>query len=222
MIKLNIVNRIILFLFLANSCISLGQVSYDFSISLPPSENSIQTVDEAYFGTYYSEEGESVYEVNTLGIWIISTVYNSISKETVRESSQYFVRNGFLFGVLKEDSIPCVLENERYYFGIKNKDLMVGNQTQNVLKKISKNKYLINFNENGKYTPILIEFKGKTLIAKQFDYESNTSIFDAFELFERHKTENMEYVTLTPNVKEWRKFDFEKLIFDAGKIYYLR
>ncbi len=222
MIKLNMANRIIFFLFFTISTVSIGQVSYDFSISLPPSENAIQSVDEAYFGVYYSEEGESIYEVNTLGIWIISTVYNSISKETVRESSQYFVRNGFLFGVLKDDSIPCVLENDRYYFGIKNKDLMVGNQTSNVLKKLSKNKYIINFNENAKFTPILIEFKGKTLIVKQFDYELNTSVFDVFELYARHKTENMEYVTLTPNVKEWRKFDYEKLIFDKGKIYYLR
>jgi len=200
---------------------NFGQISYDFSIPLPPSQEAIQTVDENYFGTYSTEEGESVYEINTLGIWIISTVYNSISKETVRESSQYTVRNGFLFGVLKNDSIPCVLDNDRYYFGIKNKELMVGNQTENKLKKISNNKYIINFIENDKFVPILIVFKGKTLTVHQFDYDSSTEIFNAFELFERHKTDQMEYVTLTPNVKEWRKFDYEKLIFDKGKNYYL-
>lgn len=201
---------------------NFGQISYDFSIPLPPSQAAIQTVNENYFGTYSTEEGESVYEINNLGIWIISTVYNSISKEIVRESSQYTVRNGFLFGVLKYDSIPCVLDNDRYYFGIKNKELMVGNQTDNKLKKISNNKYIINFIENDKFVPILIVFKGKTLTVHQFDYDSLTEIFNAFELFERHKTDQMEYITLTPNVKEWRKFDYEKLIFDDGKNYYLR
>jgi len=201
---------------------NFGQISYDFSIPLPPSQEAVQTVNENYFGTYSTEEGESVYEINTLGIWIISTVYNSISKETVRESSQYTVRNGFLFGVLQNDSIPCVLDNDRYYFGIKNKELMVGNQTENKLKKISNNKYIINFIENDKFVPILIIFKGKTLTVHQFDYDSSTEIFNAFELFGRHKTDQMEYVTLTPNVKEWRKFDYEKLIFDKGKNYYLR
>jgi hypothetical protein len=201
---------------------NFGQISYDFSIPLPPSQEAIQTVNENYFGTYSTEEGESVYEINTLGIWIISTVYNSISKETVRESSQYTVRDGFLFGVLKNDSIPCVLDNDRYYFGIKNKELMVGNQTNNKLKKINNNKYIINFIENDKFVPILIVFKGKTLTVHQFDYDSSTEIFNVFELFEHHKTEKMEYVTLTPNVKEWRKFDYEKLIFDEGKNYYLR
>ena len=202
--------------------INFGQISYDFSIPLPPSQATIQTVNENYFGTYSTEDGESVYEINTLGIWIISTVYNSISKETVRESSQYTVRNGFLFGVLQNDSIPCLLDNDRYYFGIKNKELMVGNQTENKLKKIKNDKYIINFIENEKFVPILFVFKGKTLTVHQFDYDSSTETFNSFELFVRHKTDQMEYVTITPNVKEWRKFDYEKLIFDDGKNYYLR
>ena len=202
--------------------INFGQISYDFSIPLPPSQATIQTVNENYFGTYSTEDGESVYEINTLGIWIISTVYNSISKETVRESSQYTVRNGFLFGILQNDSIPCLLDNDRYYFGIKNKELMVGNQTENKLKKIKNDKYIINFFENEKFVPILFVFKGKTLTVHQFDYDSSMETFNSFKLFERHKTDQMEYVTITPNVKEWRKFDYEKLIFDDGKNYYLR
>lgn len=202
--------------------INFGQISYDFSIPLPPSQATIQTVNENYFGTYSTEDGESVYEINTLGIWIISTVYSSISKETVRESSQYTVRNGFLFGILQNDSIPCLLDNDRYYFGIKNKELMVGNQTENKLKKIKNDKYIINFIENEKFVPILFVFKGKTLTVHQFDYDSSTETFNSFELFVRHKTDQMEYVTITPNVKEWRKFDYEKLIFDDGKNYYLR
>lgn len=202
--------------------INFGQISYDFSIPLPPSQATIQTVNENYFGTYSTEDGESVYEINTLGIWIISTVYSSISKETVRESSQYTVRNGFLFGILQNDSIPCLLDNDRYYFGIKNKELMVGNQTENKLKKIKNDKYIINFIENEKFVPILFVFKRKTLTVHQFDYDSSTETFNSFELFERHKTDQMEYVTITPNVKEWRKFDYEKLIFDDGKNYYLR
>jgi hypothetical protein len=196
----------------------IGQVSYDFSTSLPPVENEINTVDRIHFGTYTAEEANSAYEFNELGVWIISTVFNSVSKEQVRESSKYTVRNGFIFGV-SEDSIPCVLENDRYHFGIKNKDQIIGSNSKNVLKKANNNQYLLNFEENGKFVPTLITFKGNNVDVQQFDYESGTTIFDDFKLFNSTKKQEMNFITITPTSKEWKKFNFKKLIFGKPITY---
>lgn len=195
-----------------------SQISYDFSIPLPPSENAVGTVNISHFGIFNSEASTSYYEFDNKGIWIISTVYSSISKETVRESSKYTVQGGYIYGVTK-DSIPCVLEDDRYHFGIQNRDQLIGPNNKNVLKKLDENKYILNFEENGHFVPTLLIFKGKTLSVQQFDYESQTDVFSEFELYSTLKKEKMNFITITPTVKEWKKFDFEKLLFGNPIIY---
>ena len=195
-----------------------SQISYDFSIPLPPNEKEVSVVSITHFGTFSSEETNSFYEFDNKGIWIISTIYNSISKETVRENSKYTVKDGYIYGVAK-DSIPCVLEEDRYHFGIQNKDQLIGPNSKNVLKKLDENKYILNFEENGHFVPTLLIFKGKSLTVQQFDYESGTEVFNKFELYITVKKEKMDFITITPTIKEWKKFDFEKLLFGNAILY---
>ena len=195
-----------------------SQISYDFSIPLPPNENQVGTVSTSHFGTFSSVESNSVYEFNLKGIWIISTVYSSISKETVRENSKYTVKDGYIYGVAT-DSIPCVLEEDRYHFGIQNRDQLIGPNSKNILKKLDENKYILNFEENGHFVPTLLVFKGKNLSVQQFDYESGTTVFDSFELYSTLNKEKMDFITITPTIKEWKKFDFERLLFGKEILY---
>jgi len=195
------------------------QKSYDFSIPLPPNENSISTVSSELYGIYHSIEGDGYYEFNEFGVWIISTVYSSISKEMVRENAKYTVRNGYIFGVIINDSIPCVLEEDRYHFGIKNKDLLIGKGSKNSLKKLADRTYILNFEENEKYTPTLLTFVGKKLEVKQFDYDNYTTAFDQFKLFTSNKIGSVEFITISPNKKDWRKFDYEQEIFGKTREY---
>jgi hypothetical protein len=196
----------------------ISQVSYDFSAALPPLEEEAASVDRIHFGIYNSEETNSTYEFNEKGICIISTTFTSVSREMVRENSKYTVRNGFIFGVTK-DSLPCVLEEDRFHFGILNKEYLIGSKSRHILKKVSNNQYFLNYEENGNFVPTLLTFNGKQLTVQQFDYETGTSSFNEFKAFTSLKKDGIEFVTISPSREEWQKFNFESLIFGKGITY---
>lgn len=200
------------------SFFGMSQVSYDFSEALPPKENSVSMVSNSLFGMYESNNKETFYEFKEDGIWIISTLFSSISRETIRESSKYTVRNGYIFGVVEDDSLPCELEGEQYYFGMRNKEQIIGGNSKNVLKKIDQSTFVINFYENGGYTPSLFSFAGKSLSVQHFDYETGTTLFDSIEKKSNKMIEGMDYITLSPTEKEFSKIGLTAIL--SQKIVY--
>lgn len=199
------------------SFISIGQKSYYFSEPVPSIENRVENISSNYFGTYQSSNGRT-YEISNDGIFIISTSVSSISRETIRESSTYTVRNGFIHGVILNDSIPCVLEGERYYFGIKNKDVLVGPSSDNVLTKSSATLYYINTFENGQYIPTKIEFVKKSLIVSHFDYETDSNPFDFVTSQKKIETPHHELIVLSPTMEEFSQMK-ASIIFPETKEY---
>lgn len=187
------------------SFISIGQKSYYFSAPLPSIDKKVLTVDEQWFGLYSSNSVTRSYEFNETGIYIISTSISSISRETIRESTTYDVRNNFIFGVIENDSIPCVLEGERYYFGIQNKDLLLGPSSKNVLTRLGSNKYVLNFYENGNYIPELITFERNKMDLEDFNYEAETTVFDTIENQKSIDAEYFDLVILAPNPDEYNR-----------------
>ena len=217
--KLNLIMRHTLFLLSFSTIFqSFGQVSFDFSEPLPIDEKSIISVSSSDFGTYISENNETKYVFDSQGIWIETIIFSSISKETIRESSKYVVRNGYIFGVVLNDSLPCVLDNERYHFGLKNKEQVVGGNSLNVLKKFNSSSYILNFKENGGFTPSLLAFNGKNLTIQHFDYETGTNQFSTIIIQSSKKIDGMNYITLSPSKKEWKELDQVKL-FGSKYIY---
>lgn len=186
---------------------TFSQRSYYFSNPLPADEDKITNVAERYYGIYESKDGSMRYQFNENGVLILSTVVSSVSRETVRESSQYSVRNGYIFGVVEGDSIPCILEGESYYFGIRNTDVFVGIGSMNVLVATqSSSQYVINLYEGGNYIPMLIEFQGNKLTIRQFDYEGEG---DEFPFISEKKSVSMEHSELI--IMNAEKGDFEEL-----------
>ena len=219
--KLNLNMRHTLFLLSFSTIFqSFGQISFDFSEPLPIDEKSITSVSSSDFGTYISENNETKYIFDSQGIWIETIIFSSISKETIRESSTYVVRNGYIFGVALNDSLPCVLENERYHFGLKNKEQVVGGNSLNVLKKFNSSSYLLNFKENSGFTPSLLTFNGKNLTIQHFDYETGTNQFSTIIIQSSKKIEGMNYITLSPSKQEWKELDQVKLF--GSKYFYIR
>ena len=219
--KLNLNMRHTLFLLSFSTIFqSFGQISFDFSEPLPIDEKSITSVSSSDFGTYISENNETKYIFDSQGIWIETIIFSSISKETIRESSTYVVRNGYIFGVALNDSLPCVLENERYHFGLKNKEQVVGGNSLNVLKKFNSSSYILNFKENSGFTPSLLTFNGKNLTIQHFDYETGTNQFSTIIIQSSKKIEGMNYITLSPSKQEWKELDQVKLF--GSKYFYIR
>ena len=87
------------------------------------------------------------YVIDEKGISIVTVAIASITREQVRESSKLQVRGNYLFGIKANDSVPCALEGENYYYGIESKLVIAGEGSMNTLIKINSNKYVINFHE---------------------------------------------------------------------------
>lgn len=155
---------------------SNAQYSYYFAEPLPSAVSEVEMVKEKYFGSYATKDGTITYDFDNQGITLISTTISAISKEIVRESSQYSVRNGYIFGIEKNDSVPCVLEDGFYYFAVRNRDRFAGGTSKNILTSTSTpGEYVLNIYDNGKYIPQLLRFNGKKLEIAHFDYEGEES-----------------------------------------------
>lgn len=207
---MKVLTSIISVVFLTLSCVA--QTSYDFSNTLPPNAPEISTVQKTFFGVYSSDSADIDYEFSAKGVFAISTIYNRISRETVRESSKYRVENGYLFGVQKDDSIPCILEGDSYVFGIKYKEQIIGGTAQHKLVQLTTSSFVINFQENETYTPSLFEFKGKTLSVRHFTYESEATVFDGIASRKTAASSQMNTISLNPTLEEWNKIPLTSIM----------
>ena len=200
-----------------------AQSSYDFAIPLPPSGEEVKSVDFNYYGRYSCEETDMDYEFNEKGVVALSLIFSSISREKIRESSTYRVSNGWLHGVRANDSIPCELQGEFYHFALLQREKLIGDgESKNVLMKISNQTYMLNFEENGHYTPSIFEFRGSELHVRHFSYEEDTPCFSVVsEQLEHHGIEPPS-VTLRPTAEEWQKIPIDaitgkRLIFNRDR-----
>lgn len=182
---------------------SIGQKSYYFSNPLPPDATELNQIDPRYFGSYSNEDGTMVYVFDETGIRTVSTNVSSISRKTIRESSQYNVRNGYIFGVVAGDSLPCVREGDNYFFGVRNRDVLIGEGSMNSLKSAGKGKYILNFYDKGEYLPMYLKFNGNDLEMLAFDYELETTIFDFIVQQQQGQEQGVEHISLSPNQTEF-------------------
>lgn len=210
----NIIGISILFFSSVNA-----QNSYSFSVAQPTIETAVPAVESNYFGTYKNDSLDTYYEFDKNGVHAITTIYSAISRETIRESSKYSVKDGFLFGIVENDSIPCVLEGEKYYFAIRHKEQIIGPKSKHILKKVSNSLYIICFYEHETCTPSKFEFKGKKLQVSHFDYQSDTKIFEPIKIQNKEQKENMNWIILTPSEKEWGKLFKSDEIFGKEKVF---
>jgi hypothetical protein len=97
-----------------------------------------------------------------------SVIFGSVTREQIRENSQYEVRNDHIFGVSAYDSLPCVLEGETYWFGMTKTTELFSFNGANTLRKWNENQkdylYVLSYEENGYWLPMVLEFTDKGLI----------------------------------------------------------
>ena len=193
----------------------ITQVSYDFAIPLPPEGKVVNAISDRYFGLYSSVRTNVNYEFNAEGVYVVSLNFNSISRTLIRESSTYRVSNGWLHGVLKNDSIPCELEGEYYHFAVKNRVLLNGENSAHVLTKLNERTYMLNFEDAGHFTPSIFEFKGSELHVSHFNYEDGTHLFDVISEQRERKEGNLTSVTLLPTKNEWKRLSLEAILGES-------
>lgn len=184
-----------------------AQSSYYFSEVLPSAANKVLQVDEKWFGNYTKEGSSYSYEVSAEGITVISVQISSVSKEFIRESPTYDVRNNHIFGVVANDSLPCILEKGRYYFGLRNREVVIGPTSLHVLTKIDNTHYMINYSENGNYLPTMLEFSAGGLTIREFEYDPVSSTFPFISEQSKLKIANQQLTILSPTLQEFQELN---------------
>ncbi|MCH2223591.1 MAG: hypothetical protein MK066_02385 [Crocinitomicaceae bacterium] len=161
------------------------------------------TVDAQYYGTYTDDRTSLNYEFTSEGVFVVSISISSISKKSVRETSTYSVRNGLIFGVVKDDSIPCILENGYYYFGIKSKEALA---PKHILSRIDASHYLINYKDGNTYTPSLVTFSNKGMTIQDFDYDIESDEFTYIAQRSSIPKGKQHVILLSPTDEETKVF----------------
>ena len=202
-------------LFLTALC--FGQNSFYFATPIPANSNKVVSVDAQYYGEYKDDERSLSYVFNSEGITVTSTNINSIGKKVIRESSTYQVKNDHIFGVVPDDSLPCVLEKGRYYFGVKNSDPLIFGGSKHVLTRIDSRRYIINYFENAKYVPMLIEFDGKSMTMKDFNYDPESTSFSFIQNQEKITENDQNLVILSPTETEFQSLNNDLYFTKSGQ-----
>jgi len=208
-----------LILFLAITAGTYGQKTVQFADPLPPGQSSVASVDKVYFGQYKNTDSETTYLIDANGIAIVSTIVSYVTRQQVRESSALQVRNGYLLGIVKGDSVPCVEEGDRYYYGMQHKEVITGPGSLNILTRVDAKTYIINFHEGSYFEPSLLTFEnGKMHIVhgELADQAGFASIL--------HLTTIQRYGSpvdiLVPSVEQWTKL--MQLLFSGERLNYLK
>lgn len=198
--------------------LAFGQESYYFSNAVPSEQVIVKTVDKNLFGEYSSEVATRVYEITEEGIFILSTSISSISRETIRESSKYDVRNNMLYGLIENDSVPCVLEGENYYFGVQNRDVLIGANSYNKLTRISNTEYILNYEEDGLFVPAKLTFINGNLTISELNYDADTKLFKRIKIQKEIPNEYFKLIVLSPTSDEFDKL-IKKGVFIDGESF---
>jgi hypothetical protein len=179
----------------------------------------INGVDTRFFGKYTLKPNKhneirvaagDYFIIDSSGIYIEKNNLISISKAEVRENGKYNVINGFLFGVINNDSIPVVLQDDKYFFLTPTKSFLF-EKTHHFMYKVNTNSFLVFSKEdNGYYSLLKIDFNGSILSLSELElnYQQVKQIKSKFII-----ENGFDTYLLTPLKNQWQ------LIIDAFQVY---
>jgi len=176
---------------------------------------SVSAVSSSYYKKYQPEATEENKIRNAAGEYLVadaSGIYLEknkllfITREQVREEGKYQVRNGYLFGVVENDSIPTALEGENYYFLIPSKtylyDMKKGPST--LFEGLNPGEYLLVTPEPDEYYSVIyFKFSNGKLDVKELIFNTEVCNIETVQEKEIIKGDFNTYI-LTPTKEEWQ------------------
>lgn len=175
---------------------------------------SLSAIEKTYCKKYALKETES----NTMrvaagenliadetGVYIEKNKLLFVTREQVREESKYQVRNGYLFGVVKNDSVPTALDGEKYYFLIPTKTYLIefAQGASKIYAGAKSNEYLIlTMESNGHFSGIYFKFSPGKLSIGELNLSSEDCSVKLVKDKETIKGDFNTYI-LKPTAKEW-------------------
>lgn len=227
----------ILFLILmiaAGNCMAQGEVfSFYFDADAMGQLKSVRSVGPKLYGKFELADtpanevrraaGEFLV-VDPSGIYIEKNRLLSISRDEVRENSQYRVSKGWLHGVVENDSVPCALDGEQYFFLVPAKTYLFGKGAgPQRLVQISSSKYAVfTQEENGHFSAIIVNFKPSGLDLNDVAFsKKDPNNIDQIEKKKIEEDQNgITTYILSPTIEEWESFIF-KTCFEVYDSYSL-
>jgi len=179
----------------------------------------ISGVNSRFYGKYQLKPNKhnelriaagDYFIIDSSGIYIEKNNLISIPKAEVRENGKYNVVNGYLFGVISNDSVPVVLQDDKYFFLVPAKSFLY-HKTEHFMYKINSNSFLVFSKEdNGYFSLLKIDFTGSALNLSELElnYQQIKQIKSKFVI-----ENGFDTYLLTPSKKEWQ------LIINAFQMY---
>lgn len=173
-------------------------------------------VSTLYHGSYEPENTEEnalrrsageYIKVDETGIYLEKNKLLFITREQVREDSKYQVRDGYIFGVIENDSLPTALEGENYYFLVPSKTYIyqTGSADSFLYDAFSSGVYfLAQPEDNGHFTVIVIHFSGSGIDMKELVLNDENCSVQKIKKCEIIKGDFNTYI-LSPVSKEWEQ-----------------
>ena len=219
------------FLFLFISMQLLAQdtdeiYSVYFDIKSNPGTKKLDQINTANFNRYSliprnendlrSVAGDELI-VDETGIYLEKNKLLSISREEIRENSHYHITNGYLFGLIENDSVMVALDGESYYFLLPKKTyLFQTNHTKNKLYQgVLKSDYIVfSMEDNGYFSVIYISFSGDKIVLKELDFEQKNIDYRTVKNKKTTLNKIPAYI-LNPAKKEWEKIMQNFIAYDT-------
>lgn len=204
--------------------------SFYFSQDAVASLTDVKSVNPADYGKYEPADTEAnelrraageYLIVDETGIYLEKNRLLTISREEVRENSKYRVANGWLHGVVENDSVACALDGDTYFFLVPAKNyLYESGRGPGRLARINKQKYAIfSVEDNGYFSCVVVDFTSGQV--KMNEINLSTKDPNSIEKIEKKKeipteTDFTTYI-LTPTKDEWVSFVFVNCVaeYDA-------
>ncbi len=186
----------------------------------------IRTVPDQFFGEFKLVETEQnslrvaagdILKVDESGVYIEKNRILNISREEIRENSQYLVRDGYLHGVLEDDSVQVALDGELYYFLIPVKTfLFEAMNDQNTISSTGRSGQFLVLSEaeNEFYTSMIIEFTADGVQLKELDHDCKNFDLKSVEVISAEQGEITTYY-IEPNEDEWNRILDCHLVYDS-------
>lgn len=177
---------------------------------------SLSVIEKNVYGNYrLDEDEENILRssagdrliVDETGIYIAKNKLLSISRTEIRENPDYTIRDGYLHGVVSNDSVLTALEDELYYFLIPAKTYLyeTGNTDFSLYQGLLKSDYIVLSKEpDNIYTALYIQFNAGKIALQEIDLEND--IFDLRKVQNITKSESNPIVYhIKPSSSEWKK-----------------
>ncbi|MBK9190141.1 MAG: hypothetical protein IPM77_00860 [Crocinitomicaceae bacterium] len=154
---------------------------------------TVSAVSSSYYKKYQPEASEEnkmrnaageYMVVDASGIYLLKNKLLFITREQVREDRKYQVRNGYLFGVVENDSVPTALEGENYYFLIPSKNYLYNMNAgpSTLFEGLSQGEYLlVTPEENEYYSVIYFRFTNGKMEVKELIFNTDVCNVETVE-----------------------------------------